>query len=236
VTDEAVGRRVEPDDPWVAAKKEMYPSASLSRIAANAKFTIATISLVGTALTALGLVTAASVKTNRDARILAIVAAAIALLAVVAALSYLAVRLERRNYENYVEVRRWYNRQFKRAWLVVVASWLLIAAVLVASVAGLIVALSVSNADVPVLSLIVKGTGEKRSVTAGVSVSRLDPGDVVTWQVTGDTGQVLATGKTATDSTGAARVEATFDDTTNTRRYRLTVRVGDRDRGSVEVP
>jgi hypothetical protein len=236
VTDEAVGRPVEPDDPWVAARKEMYPAASLARVAANARYTVATVSLIGAALTALGLVTVASVRASATARVLAAGAVGLALLAVVSALGYLAVRLEKRNYENYVQVRQWYVRQFKRARLVAAASWLLIAAVLLAGAAGLVAAATTDHHNPPVLSLVVHGAADKRSVTAQASVTGLEPGNVVTMRVTGDTGQAFVTGRAVADPAGHAALESTFEDTSSAVRYRLTLTVNDGEGGSIEAP
>jgi hypothetical protein len=232
----AEGTPVEPDDPWVTAKKELYPAASLTRIAANAKFVVSTVSVVGIALTAFGLVAATSLSAYPLAQLLAGVSAGVALLAVVCALGYLALRLEKRNFENYVEVKNWYQKQFRRAGLVVAASWLLVIAVVLAGIAGVTAAVAQNKMDRPVLSLTVKGQGSKRTVTASVSINHLHPGDIVTLRVTIGNGNVIMLGKTNADSNGSAQLDTTLETTASKAGYRVSVLVGGQERGALQVP
>lgn len=114
------GKPVGPDDQLHAMRSELYPVPSLTRISSNAKFTVSAVSVMATALTAFGLITAAPLSAYPPAQPLAYAAVGIALLALVCALSYLALRLEKHNYENNENVNKWYTKQFKRAGLVVV--------------------------------------------------------------------------------------------------------------------
>jgi hypothetical protein len=217
-------------------RNELYPVPSLARISTNAKFTVSTVSIVATALTAFGLVTAASLSAYRPVQLLASAAAGMALLALLCALSYLALRLEKRNYEDNQNVRKWYAKQFRRAGLVVAASWLLILAVLLAAAAGTVAAVNASKADAPVLGLAVTGAGHERTVTATVSIDHLQPGDIVTLRVTSGTGQVIIIGETNADSTGSAKLDTALHDAPGSAGYSLEVLVAGRVRGMLQVP
>ena len=173
---EQAGTSVSPDDPMPAMRNELSPVPSLKRIGASARFTVSTVSVVATALTAFGLVAAAWLSAYPYVRVLAFAAAGAAAIALLCALGYLALRLEKRNWQNNVLVEKWYNNQFRRAGLVAAASWLLIVAVVLAGTAGTIAAVDASKADAPVLGLEVAGTGHQCTVTATVSVDHLAPG------------------------------------------------------------
>jgi hypothetical protein len=235
VTEEATGRPVEPDDPWVAAKKEMYPAPSLTRIAANARFTVATVSLVAAGLTAFGLASAASVRVDALARAIWLAAVGTAVAAVLLALSYLGLRLEQRNYENYVEVKRWYGRQFQRAWLVVLASRLLIVAVLLAGVAGIVAVSSGGGTDPPVFNVTVTVAPDGRTMVAAATATGLRPGDPATIQVTDEHHRLLVSRTTSADATGTAKVEAEFDAHT-APRHLVTLRLAGRDCFTLQMP
>jgi hypothetical protein len=233
---EQAGTPIGPDDPMPAMRSELYPAPSLKRIGANAKFTVSTVSVVATALTAFGLVTAALLSAYPVVEGLAFAAAGAAALALLCALGYLALRLENVNWQNNVLVKKWYNKQFRRAYWVEAASWLLIVAVVFAGAAGTIAAVHASSADVPVLGLEVAGTRHQYTVTATVSVGHLAPGDVVTLRVTSGTGQVVIVGKTNADSTGNAKLDAALSGAPGNVGYRLEVLVNGRERGMLQVP
>jgi hypothetical protein len=234
--EEQAGTPVGPDDPMPAMRSELSPVPSLKRIGASAKFTASTVSVVATALTAFGLVTAAWLSAYHDVQVVALAAAGAAMLALLCALGYLALRLEKRNWQNNVLVEMWYKNQFRRAGLVVVASWLLIVAVVLAGTAGTIAAVDASEADVPVLGLEVAGTGHQCTVTATVSVDHLASGDVVTLRVTSGTGQVVIVSKTSADSTGSAKLDAALWGAPGNVGYRSEVLVNGRERGMLQVP
>jgi hypothetical protein len=233
---EQAGTPVGPDDPMPAMRSELFPAPSLKRIGASARFTVSTVSVAATALTAFGLVAAAQLSAYPYVRVLAFAAAGAAALALLCALGYLALRLEKRNWQNNVLVEKWYNKQFRRAGWVVAASWLLIVAVLLAGTAGTIAAVDASKADAPVLGLEVAGTGLECTITATVSVDHLAPGDVVTLRVTSWTGQVVIVGKTNADSTGSAKLDAAFSGAPGNVGYRSEVLVNGRERAMLQVP
>ena len=230
------GTPVGPDDPMNAMRSELQEGPSLKRIGASARFTISTVSVVAVVLTGFGLVTTAWLSAYPVVQALAAAAAGVAALALLCSLGYLALRLEKRNWENNQLVKNWYRNQFRRAALVVAASWLLIAAVVLAGAAGAIAAADASSADTPVLGLVVAGTGEQRTVTATASVDHLSPGDVVTLLVTSTKGRVLIVGKADADSTGSAKLDASLQAARDVG-YRLEVLVNGHERGrKLRVP
>ncbi len=201
----AYGQPVPEDDEWALAKRELYPAASLARIGATAKFTVGTVSVVGTGFSALGLV-AASELHHGAAATLAYASAAVAFASVVCALSYLGLRLSRVNSQNLDEVRRWYDAQFRRAWLVLLSSWLLVVAVLLAGAAAAVAVLR-PPASEPVLS-VTRTYGSGATISAKVTVPDLAPGDVMTMTVTGPGGAVVLRGTTSPDVEGTAELES----------------------------
>jgi hypothetical protein len=234
--DEQAGTAVSPDDPMPAMRSELSNVPSLKRIGDNAKFTVSTVSVVATALTAFGLVTAAQLSAYPVVQVLAAAAAGAAGLSLLCALGYLALRLEKRNWQNNQLVTKWYQHQFRRAGLVVAASWLLIAAVVLAGSAGTVAAVDTSTADAPVLGLEVAGTGGQRTVTASVSVDHLARGEVVKLLVVSGNGQIVIVGETNADATGSAELTAAAQDVPGNTGYRLEVLVDGHERGVLRVP
>ena len=109
--DVGYGEDATEDDLWESTAKELTPDKSLARIAANAKFTVATVTVVGAVLTALGLVTVQTVNMDRTSRILADLSVSAGLLAVLLALLYLALRVREVNAQNLVQVEDWYRSE-----------------------------------------------------------------------------------------------------------------------------
>lgn len=227
------GEQVATDDEWSAARRELSAAPSLLRIGAHARFSVATISVGGASLTALGLVTAADLATTRPVRILAYAAAGTAFVALVAALSYVGLRLDRLNTSNLDEVRDYYAAQFRRAWRVWLASRLLLVAVVLAGAAALEAAVAHASPDEPVLSLVLTD-GAEPELTAGVTVVDLDPGAELTVTVTGSAGEVVLEGKTTADADGRAGVEGTVP-VERGDRYRMVVRVEGEVRDEMQI-
>jgi hypothetical protein len=239
----AYGDEVAPDDLWETAAQELGPEKSLARISANAKFTVATVAVVSTALTALGLVSAqALVGAARTPRTLAVLSVGAAVLAILAALLYLALRVRQVNVENLAEVQRWYEREFRRTWPVMAASWLLILAVALGGAAGLLTALDAGGESAPQLTLQVAGTEGQRMVTASATVAGLRARSVVALRATAESAGtapvLLFETRTTVDKTGqvtiapnAAKVAAAAN-----ARYRVVLLVDGEERTSVAVP
>jgi hypothetical protein len=204
---------VEDGDFWLGAREELRPEKSLARVGA---------SVVGLALSALGLLTSASVTVRPAAKFLAGSAAVTAMLAVVLALSYLVVRPEKINVENLDDVEEWYRRQSQRARLVTAASGLLIVAVLMAGGASVVTLIAGTGASKPVLVLSVLGTGSERSLMASMQVSELAPGTQVSVMVLTGEDAVLLASRTTADSLGRAGVTASVPKVPPAKGYRLT--------------
>jgi hypothetical protein len=187
---------------------------SLTRVNANARATVSTVAFVGTALTALGLVSASSLLTNSVTRWLAIAAAALALLAVVASITFLAVRLEWLNIDDLTQVDRWYNREFRRSYLAVVGSRLLLAAVICGGVAaGSALWAQTHNQSVAV-TMQVLGSGDDRSLTVGGSISGVEDGTIISTTVValaanGCPESVLVSAKSRVGRTGVVSLNST---------------------------
>jgi hypothetical protein len=238
----AYGDEIAPDDLWGTAARELGPEKSLARISANAKFAVATVAIVGTALTALGLVNAQALVGARTPRTLALLSVGAAVLAVLAALLYLALRVRQVNVENLVEVQRWYEREFRRTWPAMAASWLLILSVALGGAAGLITALDTAETGAPQVTLQVAGTGRERTVTASATVTGLRTRSVVALRATAESAGkapvLLFETRTTVGRTGqvtiapnAAKVAASPD-----ARYRVVLLVDGEERTSVAVP
>lgn len=236
----AYGEEANQEDPWEAAAKELWPDKSLARVAANARFTVATVTVVGAGLTALGLVTVQAVVADGPARVLAQLSICAALLAVLLALLYLALRVRKVNPENLAKVESWYGRELRRSWLAVVASWLLIIALILAGSAGLRIALTSHNQPPPELVLQITGTGGERTVTVSAVQPSLPSGTVVVLRLTGQDGGakrvLLMEAKTTASDAGTATVSPSTANFTFYAEYRLVLLVAGRERAALQVP
>jgi hypothetical protein len=242
--DPDVGYGEEPTDADVRLAesiRELSGPAALVRVAGNARATVGTIALVGTVLGALGLVSVPAIRTGEAARWLAIAAALMAIASVVSALLYLALRVQRLNIEDLEEVREWYRGQLDRVRFAVAASWLLLAAVLVA---GLAAVMSLVHGPEPTaaLSLQLSGQGDSRSLSTQVSVDGLSAGEAVTIHLVGlRSGAcpdvvVLQASSTADSAGKAISSSGTVSSLPCNERFRLEVNHTDRVLGSVTVP
>ena len=174
----AYGAPVESGDVWAATASEFTPEKSLARIAEKARFTVATVSLVGTVLTGLGLVSAERLSDSLWSRWCTIAAVALAAASVVLALSYLTLRVRALNPYNLLDVETFVTEEFRRSRRVVVATWLLVAALVVAAV-GAVLVLAVPAQPVAAATLSTSGAGVERSIQGAVRVSELREQDPV---------------------------------------------------------
>lgn len=202
----AYGAEVDPDDPWVAARKELYPAPSLTRIGTNARWAVANVTVVGTLLTLFGLIAVPTHTTADWILVLAYLSAGVALIAMILSWIYLIVRVERFNVQNLDRVRDWYARQFARANLVVAGSWLLLAAVLIAASASVASIILAFEDDHPALGLVIEGSDE---LNATATTAHLEPGDELVLVVTDPRGREILVGKTIADGEGQATIEGT---------------------------
>jgi signal transduction histidine kinase len=227
------------DETWRAAKAELSPDKSLARVGANARASVTAVTLVGTLIAGLGLLSPAALPATGPVRVVALAAVATAALAVLLGLLYLALRLERVNLEILEEVQLWYEHQFHRAGLAAAASWLLVLAVLLAAATAALVVLHVTPPQ-PAMSLRVAGTGDKRTVEAEVTASDVDPGADVLVRVTALAGAcpqvVLLESRNRADQTGKLAVRTSFSPLPCNATFRLDVQGAGIQPSSVTVP
>jgi hypothetical protein len=222
---------------WKAAAAELAPEKSLARVATNSKYVIATVTIVGTALTGLGLVGADTLSTHPQAGFLAAIAVVLAGAAVVLALSTLVLRSKPVNLENLAAVRQWYTDEFDRAKFVRWAGILLVLAVIIALGAGLTATL-VEN-EQATIGLQVMKTGTTRTASVAVTAGDLRPGAMATVSLYG----VPSSGAPATlivaqqtaDSSGAVTVEATLEKADAYPRYNAVLEVDGKELAGSEV-
>jgi hypothetical protein len=239
----AVGYGVAPDpadEQWQTAAEGLTPQESLSRINANARATVGAVTLIGTLLTGLGLLSAQALPTEGPTRGFALAAAAAAGLSVLLALLYLALRLERLNVADIEQIKGWYKRQFRRARLAVLASWLLILAVVLAAVTAVLGLAPVGRPE-PALGLRMIGIADKRTVTADVAVSGLHPGALVVVRVVGLAADacpevVLLDSRNRADQSGKVAVSSSIGSLPCNSAFRLDVEGDAVVPGSLTVP
>jgi signal transduction histidine kinase len=203
--------------PWEVAAQALTPDKSLARIDARAQQVVGTISLVGVALTGLGLVSGSLLDRQPVARWLALAAAAIALAAVVLALSASVLRIEREmTTSDLAEVKAFYRRQFKRAKVVRLGGWLLLCAVALAALAAAIVVAS-GPSSTPMISIVQTGSGADAKLSISAEFANVRPGDLLTTEVTGDSTRLARSITRA----GASRTATIVLDVPNAGGYRL---------------
>jgi hypothetical protein len=224
-----------------AVTADLTGTSALLRIAGNARATVGTVTVVGTVLSGLGLLTLQQLQVDDLTWKLALGAAAAGVASVISGLLYLALRLERLNVDDVLAVDRWYRRQMNRVWLVVAASWLLIGALVLACAAAAQSVLGTPRAAQPALSLQLSGTGEDRALGAEVSVANLDPGEVVTTRVVGVGAgscaeDVLLQGSSRADRSGTASAAGTVEKLGCHETFQLVVLRAGQELAEVAVP
>ncbi|MBP0455713.1 hypothetical protein J5Y04_40260 [Kitasatospora sp. RG8] len=237
----APGRGRDPTDAtrrWQEAAKELAPEKAAPRVAAHAKFVVTTVALVGTALSAVGLVSADRISHQDAAQALAVSAAGVALLAVVMALYTVVPRLGRVNLDDLATVRRWYEKELRRGFWAALAGWLLVLAVVLAGVAGVLAALSSSPSYR--LGLQDAGLAAKHTVSVKASVQDVSPGTTVTVEVTArdDSGAqaVIVRGTGMADSSGNATVDASAALEQPFHGYAAALTVGGASKATATLP
>lgn len=231
MTDRVVrGRPPTPDELyWDAAAGELTPAKSLDRIDAKVGFVFGNISLIGTLVAGLGLVTGATsrlVAYDAEVRLVLVLLCAALALALVAAFPSLTHRLKigRAN-----EVRSYYTRRILvRGWLVIGAMVCFSAAFVLALAVTFVV---VDHRTPPALSLQWRSAGGAPTLV-GTLRAQVAPGAIAETrltQLTGSTeGAVLVRDMSTADATGKLEVTATVQDAPKSGAYRLvtTVREG----------
>ncbi|OLT52420.1 hypothetical protein [Cellulosimicrobium sp. CUA-896] len=202
------------DDAWDALADELTPAKSLQRVDAAAERVVGQLALVGTVLTALGLVATATILTDPWERRLALAAVALAVLAVAAAMTCQVLTSSRLNTVNREELRRWYRRRVEvRGVALRWAAIAMIVAVLLGAAAGLH-AFVVEPGDQPRLAVsrlldpVAADGSRSATVAVTVDVSGAEPGAASTTTVRG-AAETLATMTTTAAEDGTLKQELT---------------------------
>jgi hypothetical protein len=208
------------------AQDELLPSRTFERVNDNAKFLAGSLSVVGTLVTAAGLLSIDRLRVNPLAFVMATAAVILATLAVLTAIACMVLREREVHPGNLDEVESWYNFELgSRARALAAAGWALFAAILIGSfAAGLVVFASPST---PALSLQFIGHGPNAKLSEKVGVQGLAPGSRVETSITGYDASsqpvVLGTSVTTADSTGKVDFSADIAQPGIYVRYVLSV-------------
>jgi len=232
-------RDVRPSDEyWQAASEALSPEKSLARIDEKARHLVGSVGVVGAVLGAGGLVASQNLAAGGVARAFAFASSVLAFVAVAAALGASLLRFEASlPYRDLVAVRAWYDGQFTRAKLVVVAGVLLLCAVIVAAAAATTAFFSTDRHD-PSLSLAAIPRNNMTAVSAKVTATRVASNELLHAELAATVGgrrTVIATGVSSADDDG--KVSISFEATApgdvsvelvaRTDRRRCVVRLGD---------
>jgi hypothetical protein len=188
--------------------EHLAPAQMLTRMGERARFTVSAVTVVGSTLTALGIISADRLGLPGPARALVLASVALAAAALLCALAYLLVRARWVNRRNLAEVQEWLTRELTWVGLVVWASRLLFAAVVLAAVATVTAIL----ASGPVAAVTVQLTGVKqRQATVAATVSGARPGDRYTVALLprAAASAPLMVAEMTADATGKATLTAT---------------------------
>jgi hypothetical protein len=153
---------------WQALAQELAPAKSLARIDALTARVVTNVTVVGTILTALGLLAAGLPTTSAAARGLALAAVATAVAAVGCALTAQILTIVTGvNTNDLDQVKAWYTRQFpRRAYPTRAATVLLLLAILLAGAAAATALLNTGRAR-PVLAVSQTETAIPAPTTSG---------------------------------------------------------------------
>jgi len=232
-------RDVRPSDEyWEAASEALSPEKSLARIDEKARHLVGSVGVVGAVLGAGGLVASQNLAAGGLARAFAFASSVLAFLAVAAALGASLLRFEAGlPYRDLVAVRGWYDAQFQRAKLVVVAGALLLCAVAVAAAAATAAFFSTAGHD-PSLSLAAIPGNSMTAVSAKVTATHIASSELVHAELAAMIGgrrTVIATGVSNADDDGKVSIsfeataprDVTVELVAQTDRRRCVVRLGD---------
>ena len=209
---------------------ELSPARTLAGAGERARSTVATVSIVGTAVTAFGLLGADRVAARGSAGILLVTGSVVlAVLAVLLALSYLTLRVRTVQRRNLAEVERWRDRELQRVHLVSWSGRLLVAAVALAGAAGAIGLAADRSRAVAAVELT---DGAKRAAVVSVSVSGAQPGRDVRVRATAESAhraaRTLLASALVVDAAGSAGLRSTITDIGDVSAVHVEVVVGDR--------
>ena len=173
------------DRAWQTLADELAPAKSLARIDAATARVISNVSIIGTILMGLGLLTAGYSGTSRSIQFAASLVVAVAVLAITSALLAQVLTIRKGiNPNNLEEVKEWYIVQFKRrAYAARTSTLLLILAVAISGVTGILGVLDRERSGSTLAVTQTLTTSEAHPASAGsslivdVTFRRLDPSE-----------------------------------------------------------
>jgi hypothetical protein len=182
---------------------------------------------VGALLSALGLVSVQALSVGNAGWWLALGSVTFAILAVLADLIYLGLRLERLNVADLGDVERWYGAQFKRAHIAVLASWLLVVAVLLAALSAIATVVQSNASQRPALDMQLINDGNGRRLQVGVKASGLHEGAPLVMRVVALAGGcpevVLLESRSTADDSGKVEASGTIESLPCNDEFRVDV-------------
>lgn len=195
------------DSYWEAAAEALSPEKSLARIDDKAKQLVGGVGLVGALLGGGGLVASQGLVADEAARRLAVASSVLAFVAVTVALGASLLRFDRSvPHRDLKAVRAWYERQFRRAQLVVVAGVLLLIGVALAAATAIVHLASPPRHD-PSLMLTAARLGDEIAISTKVDAPNLEPGSLLSVVLVANPGRtILARGVAQADDKGEASV------------------------------
>ncbi|MFD9030624.1 hypothetical protein ACFVZW_05590 [Streptomyces sp. NPDC059567] len=222
---------------WQRAAAALEPEHTLTKIATNAKFVLTSITLLGTAISAAGLVSITRLTQRPELLALTVFAFVLSLGAVLLALWTLVLRSREVNLDDLEDVKAWYEEEFGHAVRVAAAGWLLCAGVLLAGVAAVIAA--VVAAPSYQVALQSAGSDGKHSITASASATGAGQDSVLTVTVTGTDASgaetVLIRSSSTADADGAAKVKASVDTDRAFASYAIVLTDDDKQKAALTV-
>ncbi|GLW46486.1 hypothetical protein Stsp02_21480 [Streptomyces sp. NBRC 14336] len=210
---------------WQRAAEAIEPEHTLTRNAANAKYVLTSVSLLGTLVSVIGLASLGELTRRPELLVFAALAVVLVLAAVLLALWTLVLRSRRVNLDDLEDVKAWYEGEFAHAGKVAAAGRLLCAGLLVAGVTALVAAV-VPHPSYRVGLDGVRSAAQDR-LTASAGVTDADPDAVLTMTVTGSDASgantVLTRSRGTPDADGAATFRVSVDSPRNYATYTVVL-------------
>lgn len=223
---------------WQQAATALGPEQTALRLAANAKYVVVTVTVVGTVLTALGLVSTDRIADRPIPHVLAVTSIIMTISAVLLALRTLVLRSRDVNLDNLQDVKAWYHEELSRGLWVTAAGWLLLGGILFAGAAGVVSAVEADPSYQ--VGLQSAGLGDKATISVKAAVSDVGRGSIITVRVTGKGGAgsntVLVQSSRTTDTHGAATIDASFVVGCHFQSYTVILTSGGQQRAVMTIP
>jgi hypothetical protein len=198
---------------WDEASKTLMPDKTVTRLTERAKYLVTTVSVVGTLLTGLGILTV-TITDNDTLMVLAFIVLVLASSAVCVALVTLLARMKWVRPGNLLDVEKFYLDEIHRKRPVLFASALLVAAAGLAAVTGLVAAGQVvfGSPDLTNRATLAANTGEDGTIdiAVGGSITGMDDDQVLAIRIatgTGDDLQLSALALAYPDKDGTVKLD-----------------------------